>query len=281
MSSSSRWIVALFVVFALALGAYHGWRQGWWRGAPQQAAAPTAEPPRAEAPAPPPPSAVPEPQTRYPIEEVRPEGAPITDAKPLPALAESDKVAEEALARLLGRDAVRQLFQIENIVRRIVATVDNLPRKRAAARLWPIKPTPGRFAATGKDESAVLDAATNARRYAPIVKAVESVDTGRLVAFYVRLYPLFQSAYEELGYPGRHFNDRLVEVIDHLLATPAVSGPIQLVRPKVMYQFADPDMEERSAGQKTLIRMGPDNAARIKAKLREVRRQLTSAPVKG
>jgi hypothetical protein len=39
----------------------------------------------------------------------------------------------------------------------------------------------------------------------------------------------------------------------------------------VLYEFADPALESRSAGQKALIRMGPANARRIKAKLREIR----------
>jgi hypothetical protein len=103
---------------------------------------------------------------------------------------------------------------------------------------------------------------------------MEAVDTGRLVALYVRFYPLFQQAYRELGYPKGYFNDRLVEVIDHLLVTPEITGPIRLTKPWIMYEFADPALEARSAGQKTLIRMGPANALRVKAKLREFRRQI-------
>jgi hypothetical protein len=107
------------------------------------------------------------------------------------------------------------------------------------------------------------------------------------VAVYVRLYPLFQKAYEELGYPNRYFNDRLVEVIDHLLAAPEPAGPLRLVRPPVKgpielqgpyarYDFADPALESRSAGQKMMMRMGPENEKRLKAKLNEVRRQLVA-----
>ena len=73
------------------------------------------------------------------------------------------------------------------------------------------------------------------------------------------------------GSIGKYFNDRLVEAIDDLLKTPDVTGPIRLVRPKVFFEYADPALEGRSAGQKLLIRMGPDNAAAIKAKLRELR----------
>jgi hypothetical protein len=41
-----------------------------------------------------------------------------------------------------------------------------------------------------------------------------------------------------------------------------------------MYEFADPELEALSAGQKVLIRIGPENAALIKAKLRDLRREL-------
>ncbi len=95
---------------------------------------------------------------------------------------------------------------------------------------------------------------------------------------YARFYPLFQQAYAELGYPNRYFNDRLVEVIDHLLAAPEVQGPVELVRFGPYFEFADPDLEELSAGRKLLVRMGPENAAVIKSKLRELRREIAAAP---
>jgi Protein of unknown function (DUF3014) len=82
------------------------------------------------------------------------------------------------------------------------------------------------------------------------------IDSTKLVALYIRFYPLFQQAYEDLGYPKAYFNDRVVEVIDHLLAAPEVPAQTKLVQPKVFYQFADPDLETRSAGQKILMRIG-------------------------
>jgi len=107
---------------------------------------------------------------------------------------------------------------------------------------------------------------------------VKSTDPKALAAVYFRLYPLFQQAYENLGYPGKYFNDRMVLAIDSLLATPDVQGPIELVRPKVFYQFADPKLEALPAGQKLLIRMGPQNASIIKAKLQQFRAAITAQP---
>jgi hypothetical protein len=102
----------------------------------------------------------------------------------------------------------------------------------------------------------------------------------RLTNVYFHFYPLFQDAYQSLGLPGHYFNDRLVEVIDSLLATPELSTPPDLVRPSVMYQFADPALEALPSGQKVLLRMGPENAAIVKAKLTELRALVTAGAPK-
>ena len=61
-----------------------------------------------------------------------------------------------------------------------------------------------------------------------------------------------------------------------MLAAPEVQGPVKLTRPKVFYQFADPELEALPAGQKILIRIGAGNATKVKAKLREIRSELTT-----
>ncbi len=108
------------------------------------------------------------------------------------------------------------------------------------------------------------------------MQLIRSLDTKVLVATYTRYYPLLQEAYENLGHPPEYFNDRLIEVIDHLLATPELQGPIALTQPSVQYEYADPKLESRSAGQKLLMRMGSDNAKAIKDKLRELRGEIVA-----
>jgi hypothetical protein len=142
--------------------------------------------------------------------------------------------------------------------------------------MMPLNPVPGRLAVAGGDDAATLSAA-NSARYAPYVRVFESVDEHALVQGYVGAYALFQRAYEELGYPGQYFNDRLMDAIDDMLASPAIDGPVRLVQSKVLYEFADPDLESRSAGQKIMLRMGRDNASRVKAKLRAIRGELVAA----
>ena len=188
----------------------------------------------------------------------------------------SDSLARSTFAELFGRQAFAALFQSVDLVQRIVATVDSLPRETAPQRMMPLKPVRGAFAVSGSGEELVLDA-KNFARYEPYVKALAAVDAKALVAAYVHAYPLFQRAYRDLGYPKGHFNDRLLAMIDDMLAAPEVKAPIKLLRPKVLYEFADPELETLSAGQKAMVRMGPANAAQVKAKLREIRKEIIAA----
>ena len=108
-----------------------------------------------------------------------------------------------------------------------------------------------------------------------------------MAAAYAQLYPQFQTAYEALGYPGRSFNDRVLVVLDLLIATPdvqgpvkvrrpVINGPVQPSRPWVLYEFEDPALQSLSAGQKILLRTGPVNQRRLEARLIELRRLLAN-----
>jgi hypothetical protein len=250
------WVAAAVVIAGLGAAYYFHTRNA----AP--APAPAAAPPPASAPA--------EPAIEHPIP-----GA--AGAAPLPPLNDSDGTIKEALGAL-GANVVQYLVP-EDIVRHIVVTVDNLPRQKLAVAKRPLAPTPGAFLVQGDDVHATLDP-KNFARYDSMVNVVRQLDMQRVADLYFRFYPLFQGAYQDLGYPTGYFNDRLVQAIDSLLATPQLTGPIELTRPNVMYTFADPTLEARPAGQKILLRMGPDNAAVIKAKLTELRAIVTAAPPK-
>jgi hypothetical protein len=213
----------------------------------------------------------PEQSPRFPIEAA---AVPPDSTAPLPSPADSDAALHDVMAALFGSVQLDRIFHLQEIVPRFVATIDNLPRQTAALSRMPVQPIGGSVETT-QANGRILLRADNAARYATYVRVMEQADTQKLVQAYVHFYPLFQKAYADLGYPKGYFNDRLVEVIDHLLATPDVPAPIELAQPKVLYEFADPSLEQRSAGQKTLIRMGPVNEARVKSKLRDIRHALT------
>lgn len=196
-------------------------------------------------------------------------------AKALPSLENSDALMRENVSGLVGRKAFAAMVHPTELVRRIVATVDNLPRETAPRRVMPLEPVPGVFGASAAGEEVTLTA-ENSLRYAAYVRVFEMLDARALAQRYAESYPLFQRAYAELGFPESRFHDRLLEAIDDMLEAPVPNGPVKLVRPKVLYQFADPELESLSAGQKVMVRMGAENAAKVKAKLRELRRELAA-----
>lgn len=252
----TMWLVVLLVLGGFAAGFYY-WQMEQEPPPPPSAVAPTEPAPE------------PAPLIRHPVKK-----APVSE-KSLPATLESsDEALLEALTDFFGQKAVQEFFDVKEAVRRFVVTVDTLPRKQVPLRYRLFKPVAGQFLATGEGENYLTDP-DNYRRYKSYVLLADAVDAKKLVAVYTRFYPLFQQEYVNLGYPKGYFNDRLVEAIDDLLAAPEIPGRIKLVRPKVMHLFADPALEELSAGQKIMIRMGIENATRIKARLREARKELT------
>jgi hypothetical protein len=277
---TSAGTIVVIALLALA-AAFLGWR--WYQ---QQLTTPVEPPPVAAAPndgLAPAPLPAPAPESLEPQNPI--DAIALPDAG-LPTVSDSDTRLMKALVDLIGSQNVAGFLQFDGIVRRFVATVDNLSRERAPASAWPVQPTKQRFTTEGRGERQTI-AASNAARYNAIALFAESVDPGKAAKTYARLYPLFQQAYEELGYPGHYFNDRLIAVIDHLLQAPEPSGPVQVrlvevkgsvpsQRPWVRYEYVDPQLESLSSGQKILVRVGLENERKLKASLRGFREQIAT-----
>lgn len=203
-----------------------------------------------------------------------------------PNFQDSPNYVRDALITLATAQHVLKFLQIDQFIQHLVATVDNLPRKHAPTAAWPINPIEGRFSTGHGDQSDPTGATTvhpnNSLRYRPFVTFIESIETTQLIALYKHLYPLIQQTYAELGYSKAFFNDRLIVVIDDLLAAPVqtsqlgverveVKGPFNQARPWVTYEFTNPELSELSAGQKMLLRAGQDNHQRLRNKLIEIK----------
>ena len=247
-------MVIAVVILGGALAAYYYWEQT------------QPEPKAVEVTALPPPIAPPKPVLRQVVKVLEAQS-------PLPQLGESDSFMLEALASLIGKESVVKIFRVEQIIHNTVVTIDNLPNQSLPVNAMPITPVPGNLVASVADGEMSISP-INTARYTPYVRLAGVVDTEKLVALYLRFYPLFQKSYEEIGYPNKYFNDRVIEVIDNLLAAPDIKEPVKLLQPKIVYIYADPDLEGRSIGQRTLMRIGTENEAKVKTKLQEIRQEL-------
>ncbi len=265
-----RWLVPLLGGLILAAAAY------WWWAVPEiRLPAAPDEVATVELAGGEPAVSHPLPGPRVEGREAEQEDAPARDFGPLPTLDDSDSALQGILGQLAGQLDLGAYLVPRNLVRKFVVTIDNLPGRRIPQQYLPIRRPAGTFKVREVQDNIVLDSA-NFARYTPFIDLLADLESRDIADLYVHFYPLFQEAYEELGYPGQYFNDRMIEAIDDLLATPEIQGPIPLKQPSVYYQFADPELEALPAGQKLLVRMGPDNAARVKEILREIRAFITA-----
>ncbi len=237
----------------------------------------------------PPPQPVKKPIVHYPVPEPQPsiapqpqpgeetaEAAEKTLALPesLPPVQDSDQSIHQALEGLFSGKSLSNLLLLDNFIQKLVATIDNLPEKRLPRAHLPIKPPGGKFIVSGTKEEPQTSSRNN-KRYAGYVALLETIDQELAVKIYIHFYPLFQQAYEQLGYRNAYFNDRLVYVLNHLLETPNPPDPILLAQPAVLYTYADPLLENRSAGQKILLRIGQEQRSRLFKILDGYRQKLT------
>ncbi len=235
----------------------------------------------------------PEPVLVEPAEEVievEPGPEMVDETIALPPLAESDDLVLESISGLTGEASVMRFFVSDNVVSRFVASVDALTSRQVPGQIMVVRDLEGKFVATANEQpdivirnsegdpipQFVLNPA-NYKRYDSQVEMFEALDTQELIALYRDFTPLSQQAYVELGYPDGDFSARLIEVIDSLLSTPEISEPPRLIKPEAFYLYTNPDLEALPAGQKALLRMGPMNAQRVKAKLREIRAALAQS----
>lgn len=275
--TESRRPSVLFIVLLVALLVGAGWWYLRHRSAPEPPLHESATPPPVIVPPP-------EPLVRHPLPEEVPslagadegeEEASGLDAHlpaPLPDLDESDEALGELAAWLVARPSLLELLAPEDLIRRAVVTIDSLTTDSLPLPHLPLALPQGRFLVREQGEETWLDP-DNFERYERHLALLEAVDPRELAAAYVRLYPLFQAAWDDLG-KGGHFNDRLFEVIDHLTAAPPAPESLLLAQPSVMYVYADAETEAESSGRKLLIRMGPERAERVREWLQALRAQL-------
>lgn len=183
-------------------------------------------------------------------------------------------VGEAAVNKELARNwplaQLRKYFNLQEQARRLVITVDNLPREHVPSQLRITRGVPELLRVQKDGETITLDP-SNYERYDRIISYVEKMDARKIGRLYAKFYPLLQRTYEETGFPEERFHDRVLAALDDMMDAPRPTGPIRLVQPKVLYRFEDDHLESLSAGQKIMIRVGPENAARLRKVLARVR----------
>ena len=236
---------------------------------PVQAAQPEPEP----EPEPEPVMEEPEPEPEPVQPEPEPEPAPPKVV--LPALDDSDGSLMGELTQMSWHKDFTALFINKDIIRRFVVFTDNMASGTIARDYASFKPPIGRFKVIETEQEILLDEESY-KRYDIYMAVISSADPKEMVGLYSKYKPLIKEVYDEIGYPDHDFTDTLIQAIDHVLDTPIVDGRIELVSPKVMYDFKNEDWQSLTHVQKQVMRLGPENISKLKPLLRRYRALLAN-----
>lgn len=201
-----------------------------------------------------------------------PEEEPVEPLE-LPPLSASDEVVRRLVEGLSARPQLAAWLATDELVRKFVASVDNVAEGASPRPHLKTAAPKGAFPVLERDGEVYLDPA-GYDRYDAATAVFTSLDPHGTVRLYRQLKPLIDEAYRDLGYPHADFNDTLTRALFRLLETPVVQGSIRLVPKVTSYEFADTRLEALSPAQKNLLRMGPDNQRLVQAQLRALAREL-------
>ena len=192
-----------------------------------------------------------------------------TNVIELPTLTDSDPFVFETLQTLQNGMALVNALAEDQIVRKFVVFVENISRGEFPQTGLPYKGLGQEMPVSEIDDNLfVMDQVAHSR-FDQVVSTFVETDTDSAVIIYQKLLPLFQQAYAEIGFRNVSFDETLRAAINNVLRTTNMEGPYQLVKPSVMYLYADSSVENLAEVHKQLLRIGPDNTSALKAKLRE------------
>lgn len=212
----------------------------------------------------------PEPVEIDPNQEVEPMPEAAPEPEPLDI---SDTAVKAALETIASSPMLSRLMVNDGLLQRFVVTTTNLADDDMAPNHRLLTPPDQEFRVYTQADREWIDAASY-KRYTPYVDVLESMSNEDLIALYETYQDEIQAKYAEIGDPDQPFTEVLIEAIDTLLDTPEVKMPVEVYTDSVMYKYADERLEGLSDPQKQLLRTGPDNMRRIKAKLRELKDSL-------
>lgn len=176
----------------------------------------------------------------------------------VPALAESDTFVIDhlqnwpiPLAWLARQDLVAKATGV------LVNSADGRVASRQVAFMVPAD----NYSVQQVGEQFFVDPASF-ERYNRYVDILENIPPSALVKLLGVIEPLMQEALTQLG-ERRSPREIVGDTVARIKRLPQLPAQVELLRPAVVYTYADPALEARSEFDKQLLRFGPKNISRI------------------
>jgi DUF3014 family protein len=187
----------------------------------------------------------------------------------VPPLDETDALVRTLVRQLSSHPQVAAWLATDGRIRNFTAVVASIAEGNTPARLLRTLRPSSPFRIVQQTDGLYLDPRTY-ERYAGLADAVASIDPAGGARLYATLKPRIEEAHRELGHPDIPFDRTLERAIVLLLKTPIEEGPVRVEPRGIVYGYADEDLEDLTAAQKQLLRMGPRHARAVQRSLRAI-----------
>jgi Protein of unknown function (DUF3014) len=197
--------------------------------------------------------------------------APASEPVKLPPLGQMDIFLRALLGSLSASPELARWLATDDLIRQMAHAIDVVSRGQSPARELGVLRPEGPLQTSGTTRTLSINPASY-RRFDGIARAVASLDPTAVAAAYRTIQPRLDEAYRALGRTSLSVDQAVATALQVLIDTPAAADPIRLAPgPGATLGYADPDLQALPAAQKQLIRMGPENAARVKETLRRIK----------
>ena len=180
------------------------------------------------------------------------------ESEGLPPLNESDTWFRDQLA-----DVATPWLAETELIRTAATVLENASRGELPRKFLGFLAPTGKFGISGSGAQRQMDPASF-ERYDSFVGALEMLPPERAAEFFRTIEPLLAEAVRELGTRSGSPRELAYLALNTALATPRTDGTDRLVQPKVLFKYADEELESLLPLQKQLLRMGPDNLERVR-----------------
>ncbi len=211
--------------------------------------------------------------------EADPEPSPTTEATaepkpdPIPDLEDSDPEIKAFFLPLSSDTDYQLLWQTSDLLPRWITVFDGAARGKVIKGVIGFKPPKGGFPVERRGANYYMSQAGYSR-YDKTVATLVDIDPKALSAGFHRYRALFEQAYGQMGYDPEQMDNTIIRVLDRIISAPIFPGSIELKAASVNYTFVDADIESLPALEKQLIRMGPENTARLQTYAKTLRQAL-------
>ncbi len=185
----------------------------------------------------------------------------------LPELDNSDSLVRQVAPSVSSHPVFVSWLAPDELIRTFTLLIDNISRGDLIRKHLKHFAPKQRFKARELADGVYITDPTSYRRFDLFVEIFDSIEPRIFTALYLKLQPLFQEAYGELGYPDQDFDKVILAAADIILAAPVITRTLKFDRPSVMFKFNDKKMEDLNDVHKQMIRMGPKNTKKIQAKI--------------